>query len=57
MARIYEATWDETYVNPGTRMLSEKHFNSDNGYDADDLRVSTLSQLESWLNSTVIISL
>jgi hypothetical protein len=44
MARIYEATWDETYVNPGTRTLSEKHFNSDNGYDADDLqRINALA--------------
>jgi hypothetical protein len=38
MARIYEATWDETYVSPGTRTLSEKHFHSDNGYEADDLQ-------------------
>lgn len=38
MTRLYEAMWDESYVRPGTRTVSEKHFHADNGYDIDDLQ-------------------
>jgi len=38
MTRLYDATWDETYVCAGTRTVSEMYFHSDNGYDADDIQ-------------------
>ena len=41
MTRLYEATWDQSYVRPGTRTVSEKHFHADNGYDTDDLQRTT----------------
>ena len=38
MARLYDATWDETYVLPRTDTVSEDYFHSDNGYDAIDIQ-------------------
>ncbi|WP_438396967.1 hypothetical protein [Caballeronia sp. DA-9] len=38
MTRLYDATWDETYVLPRTDTVSEDYFHGDNGYDAIDIQ-------------------
>ena len=36
--RLYNASWDKTYLRAGTSTVSEKHFHRDNGYDVVDIR-------------------
>ena len=38
IARLYNASWDETYLRAGTRTVSESHFHRNNGYDAVDIQ-------------------
>jgi hypothetical protein len=38
MVRLYDATWDETYLRTGTSTVSEDYFHRDNGYDAVDIQ-------------------
>ena len=38
IARLYNASWDETYLRAGTSTVSENHFHRNNGYDAVDIQ-------------------
>jgi hypothetical protein len=38
IARLYNASWDETYLRAGTSTVSEDHFHRNNGYDGVDIQ-------------------
>jgi len=38
IARLYNATWDETYLRTGTTTVSKDYFHCNNGYDAVDVQ-------------------
>lgn len=49
MAKSFSATWDEAFVDPGTRTVGEAAFNSSSGYNDHDLEgIRELAVGETW---------